>query len=339
MSPNSALPEAFVAALDHRSRVEAVELVTAARGSGTPLRDIVDGVLVPAQREVGLRWERDEWDVAREHAATMICDVALSAIATEPHQPPKGRLVAACPAGEWHALAVRLIAEALRELDWDVTFLGASVPAGQLRRFLTDHRPDALLLGSSMAGRLPAAADCVRAAGQAGVPTVLGGAVGRAYPDSAAAIGAHPDGGDGGDGTDVHAVDRLLDRITGPAAGPVARPAPRARYDELTAGREELVAEVVRYLRRSRFASLEPDLWELLCGTVGELVDTLAASLLLDDGAPLRDLVGWTHRVTQARQVDAGVVDELMHDLHLAVVRHAPQAQVMLEVAVDDPTA
>ena len=34
-----------------------------------PVQDLVQGLLAPAQAEVGRRWEANQWSVADEHAA------------------------------------------------------------------------------------------------------------------------------------------------------------------------------------------------------------------------------------------------------------------------------
>jgi methanogenic corrinoid protein MtbC1 len=338
MRARSDFADAFMTALDSRSRVAAVEIAISARAFSDGIWDVVDGVLAPAQRVAGERWERNEWSVAQEHAATVITDLALSAVALQPDEANDdsgrvaGRVVAACPSGEWHALAVRFMVEALRDLHWDVTFLGASVPAGQLEPFLVEHRPDALLLGLSMIGRLPAAVDCGRAARNAGVPVVMGGAPVEAHPDCATIAGAHLGG------TDAPSVDRLLRRIVdGAAPAPDLRPEAAARA-EVARSRLDVHADLLRHLEGTRSGSLRPDQWDALSSGAAELVDALAASELLDRPEPFEETVRWLRKVLTARSVPPEVIDGAVRDLAAVVRLRAPGATPVVEVTLDvDP--
>ena len=322
----------FLAGLETRSRVAAVDVVTAARAAGASVWQIVDDVIRPALVEVGFRWERDEWSVAHEHAATVVADFALSSIAVEPPRIDSGeagrRLVVACPAGEWHALAPRAVGEALRERGWDVTFLGAAVPAHQLDRFLGEHRPAALLLGVTMAGHVPAALECVSAARAAGVPTVLGGAAVTAYPGTAAAIGAYG-AHHAGIGAGIDAVDAALRHAI--AAGPAvarSRTAAREHCAELRRSRLR-VADAVGDVDGSGAGALGPA-WaaqqEFVRGAALPLVDALAASVLVDDDRPFADLVTWFRAAGARRGLDPERVDGVLDAIEDAVGAAAPAA-------------
>ncbi len=48
--------------------------------SGASLSEIVQEVVAPAQVHVGELWERGEWSVAQEHAATAVTEAAVSAL-------------------------------------------------------------------------------------------------------------------------------------------------------------------------------------------------------------------------------------------------------------------
>jgi methanogenic corrinoid protein MtbC1 len=340
MRARSDFADAFMTALDSRSRVAAVEIAISARASSDGIWDVVDGVLAPAQRVAGERWEHNEWSVAQEHAATVITDLALSAVALQPDEANDdsgrvaGRVVAACPSGEWHALAVRFMVEALRDLHWDVTFLGASVPAGQLEPFLVEHRPDALLLGLSMIGRLPAAVDCGRAARNAGVPVVMGGAPVEAHPDCATIAGAHLGG------ADAPSVDRLLRRIVdraAPAPDPPREPEAEARGD-LARSRLDVHLDLLRHLEATCAGSLRPDQFDALSSGAAELVEALAATELLDRPEPFEETVRWLRRVLTARSVPPEVTDGAVRDLAAVVRLRAPEAAPVVEGTLDvDP--
>jgi hypothetical protein len=97
-------------------------------------------MLAPAQVEVGIRAQRDDWSVADEHAATAITEVVLSVLALrQPAPTPRpAPICVTTPSGEWHGLAARMVAEGLRARRWDAIFLGTDLPDDHLGRFL--HR-------------------------------------------------------------------------------------------------------------------------------------------------------------------------------------------------------
>ncbi|WP_241825390.1 cobalamin B12-binding domain-containing protein [Micromonospora sp. CB01531] len=77
--------------------------------------------------------------------------------------------------GEWHALPARLVAEVLRLRGWQVTFLGASVPAAHMVSYLHRYDAYAVALACALPLRLPHAHRMIEAYRRADVPVVVGG--------------------------------------------------------------------------------------------------------------------------------------------------------------------
>jgi methanogenic corrinoid protein MtbC1 len=152
-----------------------MDLVAELARAGATVEELVLDLLAPVQREVGLRWERREWSVAEEHAATAIVDVTL-AMVTLDEPPSDGRhVVVACVEGEWHSLTARMAAEIFRHRGWSVTFLGPSVPPGDLGAYAAESAPDAVALSSTLPILLPGARRCIAACRDQGVPVLAGG--------------------------------------------------------------------------------------------------------------------------------------------------------------------
>ncbi len=168
--------EGFVELLEQADQPAAVRLVTGLAEQGVAPEELVLEVLAPAQREVGRRWERGDWSVAQEHAATAVTDTALGLLALDAERSGTGRrAVVACVEGEWHVLPARMAAEVLRLRGWEVTFLGPSVPADDLGRYVSDQRPDVVGLSCSMPLSVKGAARSIQACRGAGVPVLAGG--------------------------------------------------------------------------------------------------------------------------------------------------------------------
>ena len=152
-----------------------MRLVTGLAQQGASPEALVLDVLAPAQREVGRRWEDGRWSVAQEHAATAVTDTALGLLALDAEPLGDRRAVVACVEGEWHALPARMAAEIMRVRGWDVTFLGPSLPADDLARYVSSQRPHVVGLSCSMPVALKGAARSVEACRRAGVPVLAGG--------------------------------------------------------------------------------------------------------------------------------------------------------------------
>lgn len=173
--------------------VVATDLVLDLLERGASLREIVDDVVAPAQTRVGELWERGEWSVAQEHAATAVTEAAVSAVwvMTARRQLADGpRVAVACAEGEWHALPARMAAAVGAEAGAHVTVLGPSMPVEHLRRRLDAGDVDVLALSCTVPTNLLGAARCVTAAGAAGLPVVVGGRAFAGRPERARAIGA-----------------------------------------------------------------------------------------------------------------------------------------------------
>ena len=172
----SDLTHRFVELLEQADQPGALGLVTGLAEQGATPEAVVLEVLAPAQREVGRRWEDGRWSVAQEHAATALTDIALGLLALEAEPSRDGRhAVVACVEGEWHAMPARMAAEVLRLRGWHVTFLGGSVPADDLARYIAGERPDVVGLSCSMPMSLKGAARSIQACRRAGVAVLAGG--------------------------------------------------------------------------------------------------------------------------------------------------------------------
>lgn len=110
-------------------------------------RDFVLEVVLPIMRTTGDRWEQGSFTVAHEHLVSMQARSLLDAILrlSAPHKgAPK--LITATPEGQLHefgALAGAMLA-ALR--GFDVLYLGAEVPAGDLLTAAEQSGAEVLLL-------------------------------------------------------------------------------------------------------------------------------------------------------------------------------------------------
>ncbi|MGX4654852.1 cobalamin B12-binding domain-containing protein [Micromonospora sp. SCSIO 07396] len=313
----------FLACLEEADEYGAIEVVTGLLDVGVPAERVLLDLVAPAQTEVGERWARNEWSVAQEHAATHISERAVAAVAgyADP-RPTRGRIVVACMDGEWHALPPRLVAEVLRLRGWQVTFLGASVPAAHLVSYLHRHDAYAVALACALPMRLPQAHRMIEACRRSDVPVVVGGRgfgldgrwarrLGAAWaPDAPGAA-------------DLVADERTLRRVPPADLAHLADD----EYASLVKRRGELIDSAVADLlaRVPSVVDYTPAQWDATTGDLGYIVDFLAAAVYVDDAALFTDFVSWLVSILTSRGVPAGsVADTLGH--YGRVLRDFPRA-------------
>jgi len=169
-------------------------VVEAALAAGASIDEIYLDVISPAMRRIGQRWSQGELDIAVEHRATGITFRLLGRLG--PRLARRGRtrgaVVVGAPEGERHSLPTAMLADLVRADGWDVSDVGADLPAESFVRSVLDT-PDVVAVGVSVSldEHLPAAATLLRAL-RAALPDVVlvvgGGAISSA--EQATALGA-----------------------------------------------------------------------------------------------------------------------------------------------------
>ena len=321
--------EDAVAARDNAAATSVVdEMLTAGAQPVTVLTDVI----AAAQRAVGARWQRGEWTVAQEHAATAMAVDATKTVMRHVLRTPltRGRIIVACAEREWHALPAMIIDCALRSHGWDTTLLGSSTSALRLNQFLQDLGPEAVAVSCSMLGALSTTRRFIETSTAAGVPIVVGGSAFGHDDQRARALGATAWARDAQGA--VTAMSGL------PSVVPPASPLPAALAGE-QAELELVHRQLVATLRagwsltgEAPAAGEEPTPAALAdAGDVLEqLLHAVSAALLTGDARPVAETFAWTADLMQNRGVDIAQVREL-GELLGATLRHYPLARGLVE--------
>lgn len=197
--------DSYLATLDPPNLTAARRLANRALDQGMAPAAFIEQILVPAQVEVGRRWQTNQYSVPQEHAATVVADTVLATLSARVpgDRSIPGRVVSCCVEGEWHTLPLRLVSDSLTMYGHDVVFLGPSVPASQLSGFLRTIDAVAVLASCTTATSLGGARRTIEAAHDAGIPVVIGGRGLGADGTRADNLGADGWGSDAGQ---AHAV-------------------------------------------------------------------------------------------------------------------------------------
>jgi methanogenic corrinoid protein MtbC1 len=151
-------------------------IVSGLLGDGVSFDRVLFDLLMPAERELGHRWQQGDYLVSEEHAATATIETVISLLAGSFDQPDDApTVVVATAEGDDHSLPARAAAAHLLFLGYRTLFLGANVLAEDLAEYLESEDPDALVLSCAMGTHLPGARAVIAASHQAGVPVIAGG--------------------------------------------------------------------------------------------------------------------------------------------------------------------
>jgi MerR family transcriptional regulator, light-induced transcriptional regulator len=191
-------------------------VIEAALAAGAELDEVYLDIVAPALRTIGRRWAEGTLDVAVEHRASVITGRLLGRLGPRFHRRgrSRGTVVLGAPAGEHHALPLALLADVVRGRGWDVSDLGADVPARSFARTaaatqqlrmvgVSISTPESMRAGEETIAALRGALN--------GVPILAGGhaVVDEAHARALGADGWAPHG---------RAVGALLDALNGPPA-------------------------------------------------------------------------------------------------------------------------
>lgn len=147
------------------ARAEAIAL--RARDAGLSVAAVDGRVITPALYLIGHRWEIAEITIADEHLATVICHRVLARLHGTLRDVPRvkrGHVMLAAPAGQRHAIGLRMVADVLEGAGYAVTYLGADLPSEALGHAVRRHRPDVLGLSLTTPDGAPSLELAIRAA-------------------------------------------------------------------------------------------------------------------------------------------------------------------------------
>jgi len=206
-------------------------------------------VLQKGLAELGRGWYAGTVSVQQEHFASALVARRLNALfAVAPVPTHPGRLLAACPPGEYHDLALLMLAFILRWRGWDVIYLGADIPLDQLDTTLRATSPNLVL---SAAQTLPGAASLVELAefvNSRSIPLAFGGGIFNQIDGLSERIPGHFLG------QNVDTAPQVIEYLlTYRPSLPVSRPVPPA-YTAALAGfrdQEALLGNRVRQIMQS----------------------------------------------------------------------------------------
>ncbi|CAJ1494408.1 cobalamin B12-binding domain-containing protein [[Mycobacterium] burgundiense] len=295
----------YEAALAESDRPRIVALVQDLLDDGVAPATVLTDVVAASQRAIGQRWQRGEWTVAQEHAATAMAMAATEAVTQRVADVPltRGHVLVTCAEREWHWLPAAIIGCVLRAAGWRVTSLGPATSPLRLSQYIQDIGPEAVAVSCSVLGALPTTRRFIEASTSAGVPVVVGGPAFGSDAVRAQALGATAWAPD--------ASGALTAMETLPVVASAVPPLPRAPAQEqraLELAHADLVARVVRRWSVTSSAATDPAQTALRAvarDAAPQTLHAVGAALLTGDVRPVSETALWMGELLAHRKVDS----------------------------------
>lgn len=266
---------------------------------GVSFESVLFDYLIAAEKSVGQRWAQGDYLVAEEHAITASIETVISLLIGMFDQPEEGPLVVVATAeGDEHSLPARAVAAHLVYLGYRTTFLGANVPGDDLRDFLENEPPAALVLSVAMTTHLLGARAVIAAAHDVGVPVLVGGKAFGSDGQLAETIGA-----DAYVGSLRDVAPIVEEWVNGgaPQGEPVAELSPELA--RLLAARSAILARAE--------AGLDPKAARLR-DEAGLLLGAIEGALLTGDDQTIVDMLEWQENSLGAYGIEGSVVADAL---------------------------
>ncbi|OBF25917.1 cobalamin-dependent protein [Mycobacterium sp. ACS4331] len=295
--------EAAVAASD-RPRV--VALVDRMLDEGMAPVAVLTDVVAASQRVIGQRWERGEWSVAQEHAATAMAMAATEVVARRVADAPvtRGQVIVTCAEREWHWLPAAIIGCVLRAAGWQTTPLGPATSPMRLSQYIQDVGPEAVAVSCSVLGAVPTTRRFIEASTSAGVPVVVGGPAFGGDAVRAEALGATAWAADA---QGAVAVMEALPVVV--SSVPPLPEGPAQEQGALELAHADLVDRVIRQWSVTAGDASNPvetALRAVARDAVPQTLHAVSAALLTGDPRPVSETATWMGALLAHRDVDAG---------------------------------
>lgn len=179
-----------VRCLDTLALDEALQRAQVALGDQGLLRRVI----TPMAREVGALWKAGRMTSAQEHFFTAMAKVFIWNL-TRQYRPDlrAPKMVVSTPAGQYHEIGARIVSAVAANNGWNVTYLGASLPAFELAGAVQACGASALALSIVFPEddpKLPAELEKLGQLLPQSVQVIVGGQASEAYLPALHAIGA-----------------------------------------------------------------------------------------------------------------------------------------------------
>ena len=148
--------EEYMNLLLEKRRRDATDYTISRLERGKSPDDLCHGILMPAMKQIGLLWQRNQITASDEHAATEITRYIIFRLCDSipRKQALPNRALVSCVPGEEHELGAEMVASYLESQGWTVYFTGHSAPDEDIVVVMSRYKPEVIFLTSTLISNL-----------------------------------------------------------------------------------------------------------------------------------------------------------------------------------------
>lgn len=160
-------------------KISAIKLFTNISKSDIEIKDIYKYILQPFQLELGTLWHGNKINVAQEHYATAVSQVAMSLLYERIFATPKNDKIflGTCVQGELHEFGIRMICDYMEYCGWNTYYLGANMSHNAIIQMIIEKNPDVITISCAMTFNISKVQNLIKAIKNSGIstPVAVGG--------------------------------------------------------------------------------------------------------------------------------------------------------------------
>jgi DNA-binding transcriptional MerR regulator len=124
--------QSFLSALEQMD-TRALENIMVRAETELGLNTLIERFIIPLMEQIGDLWRRGELRIANEHVCSHVIRTYLGGVlASHNNNPGAPHIVVATPVDQWHDIGSLITAVVASTEGWNVTYLGASLPAEEI---------------------------------------------------------------------------------------------------------------------------------------------------------------------------------------------------------------
>jgi len=160
-------------------RTSAIKLIMDIAKSDIEIKDIYKCILQPFQLELGALWHENKINVAQEHYATAVSQIAMSMLYERIFATPKNDKVflGTCVQGELHEFGIRMICDYMESCGWNTYYLGANMSEHGIIQMINEKKPDIIAISCAMIFNVSKVQNLIQSIKSSGIstPVIVGG--------------------------------------------------------------------------------------------------------------------------------------------------------------------
>ncbi len=136
----------FYNALVDGDKEKCANIVQSLLEKGVSLKDIYIELFQKSLYRIGKLWDHNKLSVCEEHLASQIIESLINRFAPIGNNNKDKKVVVACIDKEFHEIGAKMVSNIFDLAGWKTYYLGASVPAKEIIKYVKQIDPDVIAL-------------------------------------------------------------------------------------------------------------------------------------------------------------------------------------------------